>query len=74
MHHLRLQPSEIEALPFYEYHYIIKELSAMLKEQNKGNSKQQEQANEQMAGMKMNNPKMPNMSNMKMPSFKSPKL
>lgn len=46
----------------------------MLKEQNKGNSKQQEQANEQMAGMKMNTPKMPNMSNMKMPNFKSPKL
>jgi len=74
MHHLRIQPSEVEALPFYEYHYIVKELSGMLKEQQKGNDKQTEQMNEQMSGMKANQPKIPKMSDMKMPKITMPKL
>jgi len=74
MHHLRIQPSEVEALPYYEYHYIVKELSAMLKEQQKSNENQNEQMNDQMANMKSNQPKMPTMGNMKMPKITMPKL
>jgi len=74
MHHLRIQPSEVEALPFYEYHYIVKELSTMLKEQEKGNSKQSEEMNEQMASIKSSQPKMPNMTMPKMPNFTAPKF
>lgn len=74
MHHLRIQPSEVEALPYYEYHYIVKELSDMLKEQQKGQDRQSEQMNDQMQGMKMQQPKLPKMQDMKMPSIKMPKL
>ena len=74
MHHLRIQPSEVESLPYYEYHYIVKELSTMLKEQNKGNAKQEEQVQEQMSSVKAQTPKMPNMNNMKVPSIKMPKF
>lgn len=74
MHHLRIQPSEVEALPYYEYHYIVKELSDMLKEQQKGQDRQSEQMNDQMNGMKMQQPKLPKMQDMKMPSIKMPKL
>jgi hypothetical protein len=74
MHHLRIQPSEVESLPFYEYHYIVKELSTMLKEQEKGNSKQSEEMNEQMANIKSSQPKMPNMTMPKMPNFTAPKF
>lgn len=70
MHHLRIQPSEVEALPFYEYHYTVKELSTMLKEQQKGNDKQ----NEQMSSMNTSTPKMPTMTTPKMPSFNAPKF
>ena len=74
MHHLRIQPSEVESLPYYEYFYIVKELSEMLKEQQKGNSKQEESMNEQMSDMKSSMPKMPNMNSMKAPSIKMPKF
>lgn len=74
MHHLRIQPSEVEALPYYEYHYIVKELSDMLKEQQKGQDRQSEQMNDQMNGAKMQQPKLPKMQDMKMPSIKMPKL
>ena len=46
----------------------------MLKEQQKGNDKQTEQMNEQMSGMKANQPKIPKMSDMKMPKITMPKL
>ena len=74
MHHLRIQPSEVEALPYYEYHYIVKELSNMLKEQQKGNDRQSEQMNEQMASSKASMPKMPKLTQPKMPSMSMPKL
>lgn len=71
MHHLRIQPSEVESLPYYEYFYIVKELSEMLKEQQKGNTKQEDSMNEKMDSMKSQTPKMPNM---KVPSIKMPKF
>ena len=74
MHHLRIQPSEIESLPYYEYFYIVKELSNMLKEQQKGNTRQEESTAATMDNMKSQMPKMPNMSSMKTPSLKMPKL
>lgn len=74
MHHLRIQPSEVESLPYYEYFYIVKELSEMLKEQQKGNTRQEESMNEKMDSMKSQMPKMPNMASMKAPSIKMPKL
>lgn len=46
----------------------------MLKEQNKGNAKQEEQVQEQMSSVKAQTPKMPNMNNMKVPSIKMPKF
>lgn len=49
----------------------------MLKEQQKGNQKQEEAMNDRMDGMKSSMPKMPNMSNlnnMKAPTVKMPKF
>ena len=33
-YHIRLQPSEIENLPFYEFEITMKELSELLKQKN----------------------------------------
>ena len=74
MHHLRIQPSEVESLPYYEYFYIVKELSTMLKEQQKGQQRQDEAQSEQMANMKSQMPKMPNMNSFKPSSMKMPKF
>ena len=46
----------------------------MLKEQQKGNTKQEETMNEKMDSMKSQMPKMHNMGSMKVPSIKMPKL
>lgn len=74
MHHLRIQPSEVESLPYYEYFYIVKELSTMLKEQQKGQQKQDDAQAEQMANMKSQMPKMPNMNSFKPSAMKMPKF
>jgi len=71
---MKMQPSEIEAMPYYEYHYHLKELSTMLKEQQRGNEKEEASMNDQMSSMKSNMPKMPNMGAMKMPNIKVPRL
>lgn len=49
----------------------------MLKEQQKGNQKQEDMMNDRMDGMKSSMPKMPNMNNlgnMKAPAVKMPKF
>jgi hypothetical protein len=76
-----LQPSEIEALPYYEYFYYVKNLVDHLKEQDKQQKKEQAHYDEQSANMqaqtKSSMPKMPSMGNMgsmKAPSVKMPKL
>ncbi len=31
-HHLRVQPSEIDGMPFYEYEYLLEDLKQLLEE------------------------------------------
>ena len=72
IYHLRLQPSEIEALDYYEYWYFIKDLSKVLEEKNKESSRMNDEINEQRANQpKLKQPKMPSI---KMPKLNSPKL
>ena len=46
----------------------------MLKDQQKGNAKQEDSMNEKMSDMKSQVPKIPNMNSMKTPSIKMPKF
>ena len=69
IYHLKLQPSEIEALDYYEYHYFVKDLADVLKKKQESDGKSNEEAQKQQTGYKMPNVKMPNV---KMPSM--PKL
>lgn len=50
-----MQPSEIEEMPYYEYHYTLDFLIKDIKEENKRTQEQ----NDNQSGAKM--PKMPNM-------------
>ena len=54
---------------YYEYHYLVKDLSDHLKQEKEANDKQNEAANAQYSAYKQ--PKMPNM---KMPSLSQPKM
>jgi len=63
---LHIQPSELEKLEYYEFHYLVKELIEHIKAENKQNQGQNEAATGGMSGMKM--------PNMKVPSMKMPKL
>lgn len=72
---MHLQPSEIDALDFYEYQYYVQNLTEHLKKQNKEEQEQNEQMQEQY-GAKPKTPKigdygvkMPQMPGMKMPKF-----
>ena len=69
IYHLKLQPSEIEALDYYEYHYFIKDLADVLKKKQETDNNSNEEAQKQQQGYKM--PKV-NMPTVKMPSI--PKL
>lgn len=72
IYHLKLQPSEIESLDYYEYWYFVKDLSKVLEEKNKESNKMNEQMNENYASTKSSmQPKMPNI---KMPSMSTPKI
>jgi len=61
-------------MPYYEYHYHLKELSTMLKDQQKGQEKEESSMNDQMSSMKSSMPKMPKMPSMSQPNIKMPKL
>ena len=65
LYHLRLQPSEVEKLPFYEYEFIVQNLIDILKEKNEaeknGYEGQNMDPNSYMKNIKM--PKVPNMGN-----------
>lgn len=63
---LHVQPSELERMEYYEFHYLVKDMIEHIKEENKQNQGQ----NDATAGM-MSNIKMPNM---KMPSINMPKM
>lgn len=82
-HHLRMQPSEIDSMFYYEYWYYVRNLIDFLKEQDSTQKKEQEKADEQQAAMQsqMKAPKLPNYGNFgsgfktpSLPSVKMPKL
>jgi hypothetical protein len=67
LYHLRLQPSEVEKLPFYEYEYIVQNLIDILKEKQEAEENQHKSHSDvspsslmRDAGKSM--PKMPSMS------------
>jgi hypothetical protein len=76
LYHLRLQPSEVEVMPFYEYEYIVQNLIDILKEKQEAEEKQQKSSQTDLStskimrdagkylpsGMKSGMPSMPNMS------------
>lgn len=76
-----IQPSEIDAMPYWEYEFFIMSLNNQVKEENE---KQQSELDKYGIGDMMKNsnpknmsknmnsmtPKMPNFGSIKMPSFK----
>lgn len=78
-HHLHIQPSEIDILAYYEYHWMLKDLVEMLEKQN-GNNSNKDDADEKMNEMKSkansytkgfskNNNLTKNFGNIKLPKF-----
>ena len=63
---LHIQPSELDNMEYYEFHYLVNDLVDHMKMENKQNAGQQEQTNDMMGSMKM--------PNLKMPSMKMPKM
>ena len=53
-------------MDYYEFHYLVKDLVEHMKQENKQNAGQQEQAGDMMSKMKV--------PNLKMPNIKVPKL
>ncbi len=86
-HYLRIQPSEIEAWPYYELEYTLENLKDFLEKKKKGEDEQNEQygkpsMNKDMKrqqsdmGRSINTPKIPRAPSYKMPSssgFNMPK-
>ena len=73
--HLRMQPSEIENMYYYEYWYYVKNLSEYIKEKNKKQGDSQEQQSKQMSSMRSQyTPKMPKTPKISTPSLRMPKL
>jgi len=78
LYHLRLQPSEVEVLPYYEYEYIVQNLIDILKEKKEAEEgaqdmdKQNSEASRMMKNAKSMLPSgMGNMASGKMPSMPS---
>jgi len=63
---LHIQPSELENLEYYEFYYLVKDLIANIKEENKQNQGQNDATSGAMGGMKM--------PNLKVPTIKMPKM
>tara|TARA_R110000796_G_scaffold138577_4_gene254663 strand:- start:248 stop:427 length:180 start_codon:yes stop_codon:yes gene_type:complete len=59
----------LDRLPFYEYHYLVKDLTEHLKAEKEANDKQSTSAEAAQGSYKQ--PKMPTF---KQPSFKAPKM
>ncbi len=74
LYHLRLQPSEVEQMPYYEYEYIVENLINILKEKQEAEENQSKDYNESFNSNKMMSsassmmPKMPSTPSFKMPS------
>lgn len=79
LYHLRLQPSEYENAPFYEYQYYVKDLIDILKERNDGEDDNKYNVDNTYDKMKQDSSKytkgMKGMGGNKMPKMPSiPKL
>jgi hypothetical protein len=77
LYHLRLQPSEIQEMPYYEFEYILENLIDILEKKKEAEEGQDEGAKEKQSSM-MSQAKgmMPNIGSGKystpsMPSFPS---
>lgn len=74
LYHLRLQPSEYEDKPFYEYQYYVKDLIEIIKEKNEGNNDNKYNVDDTYSKMKSDASKYTSGFN-KMPSMpKMPKI
>lgn len=51
MHHLHINPSEIEQWEFYEYQYTINNLIEHLKKEKDNNSEQEEESTKQYSNL-----------------------
>jgi hypothetical protein len=63
---LHIQPSELENMDFYEFHYLVKDLVDLMKKEAEANKGQSEQQQGMMSKMKT--------PNIKLPSMKIPKM
>lgn len=70
-----ISPSEIEQLPYWEYEYMMKEMTDTIKKENEDHKKQEEQygdINSRVSKMQRNGvqtPKMPSMPSISMPKI-----
>lgn len=76
LHHLRLQPSEYEDKPFYEYQYYVKDLIDIIKERNNEDGDNKYNVNDTYDKMKKDSSKYTKgMGSNKMPKMPSmPKM
>lgn len=58
---MHIQPSELEAMEYYEFHYLMKDLIDHLKKENDANQGHKDQTGDMMSKMKIPNMKIPNM-------------
>jgi len=63
---LHVQPSELENMDYYEFYYLVKDLTDHLQKENEANKGQQEQSEQMQQNMKI--PKM------NIPKISVPKL
>ena len=53
LYHLRLQPSEVESMPYYEYENIVQNLIDILKEKQEAEDNHQKSAGQDMSAGRM---------------------
>ena len=56
-----MQPSELEGMEYYEFHYLVKDLMEHLKNENDRNSGSQDESGKMMNSVKMPKMQMPKM-------------
>ena len=64
-----MQPSELEQLPFYEYHYLVKDLTEYLKQEKDANERQSAQIDDTRSTYKQ-----PSMPKFNQPRVNVPKI
>jgi len=77
MEKLHIQPTELDLLPFYEYEYTLEIYNDLLKERNKKEEQQTQDASDKynMDGLKSQaNRQMQSVKAPSMPQIKMPKL